>query len=41
MVGAEAYHAAGYILRRLPTSTAEGYMTPMEAVLGGHAPTLE
>jgi hypothetical protein len=38
---AKAYQAAGYVLRRLPTNTANGYIAPMEAVPGGHAPTLE
>jgi hypothetical protein len=38
---AKAYQAAGYVLRRLSTNTANGYMTPMETVTGGQALTLE
>jgi hypothetical protein len=37
----KAYQADGYVLRRLPTNPVQGYMTPMEAVPGGQAPTLE
>jgi hypothetical protein len=37
---AKAYQAAKYVLQRLPTNTAQGYMTPIEAVLGEQALTL-
>ena len=30
----KAYKAAEYILRRMPTKTSQGYMTPVEAVTG-------
>jgi len=35
----KAYMAAQYVLRRMPTNTAPGYMTPLEAVPGGEAPS--
>ena len=39
---AKAYKYAEYVLRRLPTNTAQGWMTPLEAIpTGGEAPSLE
>ena len=38
---AKAYKAASYVLRRLPTNTAQGWMTPMEALPNGEVPSLE
>jgi hypothetical protein len=35
----KAYQTAEHILRRLPTRTAKGYMTPMEAIPGGETPS--
>jgi hypothetical protein len=35
----KAYMAAEYILRRMPTKTAQGFMTPLEAIPGGEAPS--
>ena len=37
----KAYKAAEYIIRRMPTKTAQGYMTPLEAIPGGQAPSWE
>jgi hypothetical protein len=35
----KAYMAAEYILRRMPTKTAKGFMTPLEAMPGGITPS--
>jgi len=37
----KAYKAAQYIIRRMPTTTARGYMTPIEAMPGGEPPSWE
>ena len=38
---AKAYAAAGYVLRRLPTNTANGYMTPLDDIPEESAPSLK